>query len=373
MTRTSTAMCLKSTANLVLRRVFSGALFAALVFNGVPGAHAVPPIFDDFSDGNDTANPTWTHLDGLVGSFGQTWTVSSGAYNLYAPSDGFNNYGSVGSHVNSNFTNVRVSMDLTDFHTTFAPGTPGPSFIRILARSNGSNEFLGLTGYGYGYDPLADAGEGEMVLFRYDVNDPDKDIGAQRVHLDETKDYRLVLEVIGTFLHGQVYNLTDGGLLIGEAFKNVVGQPFVYTEGTSGVLGYSQSPFETVFTIDNFRSEEAVPGDYNRNGATDAADYVIWRKTLGQQSPQLDPVTFKVVSLGMMDANGDVSGSCSFNTSNCEVIDNADLGVWTTNFGRTVSGGAGGAGSVPEPTSGALLLLGIASAFFARGRAGRQA
>ncbi len=24
------------------------------------------------------------------------------------------------------------------------------------------------------------------------------------------------------------------------------------------------------------------PGDYNHNGTTDAADYVVWRKTLGQ-------------------------------------------------------------------------------------------
>jgi hypothetical protein len=174
---------------------------------------------------------------------------------MNAPSNGFDSIGFVGSHVaGTSFDDVRVSMDLVDFHTTFTGGPPGPSFVQIMARSNGSNDFLGLTGYAYGYDPVANGGGGEMVLYRNDVNDPVKDIGSQRVHLDETKDYRFVLEVVGNVIHGQVFNLTDGGGLIAESFANIAGATNVYASGTSGVFGYTESPFETLFTFQTSRT-----------------------------------------------------------------------------------------------------------------------
>jgi hypothetical protein len=59
----------------------------------------------------------------------------------------------------------------------------------------------------------------------------------------------------------------------------------------------------------------AVPlGDYNRNGAVDTADYVIWRKTLG--------------STTNLRANGDNTGA------SMGVIDDADYNVWTQNYGE---------------------------------------
>jgi hypothetical protein len=357
--------------NSAIARLVRGNLRALVV---VLGACCAAPswavvVTDDFADGNDTANPAWTHLDGLVLSTDQTWDASTGEYKLFAPSNGFENIGFIGSHVGPSFTDVRVSMDLTDFHTTFTGGPPGPSFVQIMARSNGDNNFLGLTGYAYGYDPLANAGDGEMVLYRNDPNDPVNDIGSQRVHLDETKDYRFVLELIGNVIHGQVYNLTDGGALIAESFANITASTNVYASGTSGVFGYTESPFDTQFTIDNFRTETAVAGDYSRDGSTDAADYVIWRKTVGQQSPQLNPTTFEVISLGKMDANGAVSGACGFDKPNCEVIDDADFNVWYTNFGGSAGApGAGSGGQVPEPATATfvLLALGIAGASFRR-------
>src|SRR5215213_1519369 len=195
----------------------SSAALAALIFCAPPGAYAVI-VTDNFSDGNDTANPAWTHLDGLVSSTGQTWDASTGQYTMFAPPNGFDNIAFVGSAVGPSFEDVRVSMDLVDFHTTFSGGPPGPSFVQIMARSNagsaGSNDFLGLTGYAYGYDPVANGGGGEVVLYRNDNSDPVKDIGSQRAHLDEGKDYRFVLELVGNVIHGQVINLTDGGVLV---------------------------------------------------------------------------------------------------------------------------------------------------------------
>lgn len=347
--------------------LFSAA-FVALISYASPGAYAVV-VTDNFSDGNDTAGPAWTHLDGLVSSTGQTWDASTGQYALFAPSNGFDSIGFVGSHVGPSFDDVRVSMDVVDLHTTFNGSPPGPSFVHVMARSNGNNDFVGLTGYAYGYDPVANAGGGEMVLYRIDANELLTDIGSQRAHLDETKDYRFVLEVVGNVIHGQVFNLTDGGALTAEMFNKIDTATNVYTSGTSGAFGYTESPFDTQFSIDNFRAETIVAGDYNDNSSTDAADYVAWRKTVGQQSPQLAPDTFEVTGLGNLQANGAVSGACNYNTPNCEVIDGADYEVWRANFGRSAVAGSGlGNAAAPEPASGVLILLGLSSLLFARGR-----
>ena len=68
-------------------------------------------VFDNFSDLNDTANPAWTHLDGLAASTGQTWSAASGQYRMTAPTMAFTNLGFVGSYVPQSFTNVTVSAD----------------------------------------------------------------------------------------------------------------------------------------------------------------------------------------------------------------------------------------------------------------------
>src|SRR5688500_491532 len=83
---------------------------AALALFIAPFALAVT-VTDDFSDGNDTANPAWSHLEGLIGSTGQTWDASTGVYRMTAQSNGFDNFGFVGSHVGPSYTDVRVSMD----------------------------------------------------------------------------------------------------------------------------------------------------------------------------------------------------------------------------------------------------------------------
>jgi autotransporter family porin len=81
----------------------------------------------------------------------------------------------------------------------------------------------------------------------------------------------------------------------------------------------------------------SLAGDYNHNGIVDAADYSIWRDTLGSTSD--------------IRADGDNNG----------MVNPADYNVWKLNFGAT--GGAGAAGhlspqllSVPEPPAAPILL-----------------
>jgi lysozyme len=87
--------------------------------------------------------------------------------------------------------------------------------------------------------------------------------------------------------------------------------------------------------------DDSIPGDFNRDGAVDSADYVLWRNALGNKVPLYTAV----------DANGNA------------LADAADFGIWQANYGRTLGSGAAppaGVHTIPEPSSGfsvALLIL----------------
>jgi thermolabile hemolysin len=87
-----------------------------------------------------------------------------------------------------------------------------------------------------------------------------------------------------------------------------------------------------------------LPGDFNRDGIVDAADYTVWRDSLG--------------STTNLAADGNGSGA----------IDAGDYDVWKANFGRTAGSGAGGASGVPEPSTFVLLTIGCIVSLVARRR-----
>ncbi|HEX2476888.1 MAG TPA: PEP-CTERM sorting domain-containing protein, partial [Lacipirellulaceae bacterium] len=91
-----------------------------------------------------------------------------------------------------------------------------------------------------------------------------------------------------------------------------------------------------------------VPGDYNDNGAVDAADYVIWRKLMGQNVQLKNEVA------------GTTPGSVTVE----------DYAAWRTNFGNPAGGAsvqsiAGAA--VPEP-GGLVGLFGAIAGWLGLGR-----
>jgi hypothetical protein len=89
-----------------------------------------------------------------------------------------------------------------------------------------------------------------------------------------------------------------------------------------------------------------VPGDYNRNGAVDAADYVVWRDELADGGH------------GYADGNHDGA------------VDAADYDIWKANFGQTpASAAALAGGTIPEPTTFALLLAALFAIACRRGLA----
>ncbi len=86
-----------------------------------------------------------------------------------------------------------------------------------------------------------------------------------------------------------------------------------------------------------------VAGDYNQDGYVDAADYVIWRKTVGTDAPMAD---------------GDGSG----------LVDEPDYQLWRQAFGTATAGQGGGSTAVPEPRGAWLVIGAVLSTFFVKRR-----
>ena len=130
--------------------------------------------------------------------------------------------------------------------------------------------------------------------------------------------------------HGSNPTATPGdtlNLVFAEALNPV------FASGGTGAGGYTFSNraplnytgIETGPTID---PGPALLGSYNNDPEVDAADYVLWRKTLGQ-------------FVGMYrGADGSGNG----------VIDQDDFDVWRAHFGETVLGSGSGAVAAPSLT-----------------------
>jgi hypothetical protein len=116
-----------------------------------------------------------------------------------------------------------------------------------------------------------------------------------------------------------------------------VGMPLDLVMGSAGRI-YVASLDGSLIMLTPF-----VPGDYNENGAVDAADYTYWRDQLGQaiSLPNSDPA----------DNDG--------------VVTQAEYEFWTSHFGTSI--GAGNSArtvAVPEPSTLSLTILAF-SAFVA--------
>ena len=89
-----------------------------------------------------------------------------------------------------------------------------------------------------------------------------------------------------------------------------------------------------------------LPGDYNQNGVVDAADYTVWRDTLGQMGGDL-----------AADGSGATPGVPD------GTVDQLDYDLWKSHFGETLDDGAAAIGSAtapaaaPEPAN--ISLIGV--------------
>ena len=150
------------------------------------------------------------------------------------------------------------------------------------------------------------------------------------------------------------------------SFIWVSGQPVTYTNWDHGEPGghYTDEDFAGMVVgrgsgvpgkwhdiVSDFRLNDETFGvveirpasDYNHNGIVDAADYTVWRDSLGQTGAGL-----------AADGNGN------------GVIDAGDYDAWASSFGNHTGGGAGTMTAAPEPSTAALLSIGCVVALVAR-------
>jgi hypothetical protein len=153
-------------------------------------------------------------------------------------------------------------------------------------------------------------------------------------------DGMLVLSIIDNFTPaaGNSFDVLDWGSLTGTFAA-------LQLPAVAGGLSWNTSQLYVSGSI----SVAGVLGDYNHNGVVDAADYTVWRDSLGQSGTGLA-------------ADGDTGGASA------GVIDQADYFVWKNNFGNHAGSASGNAVAVPEPS--AVLLLAnagvLVGAFFGK-------
>ncbi len=117
-----------------------------------------------------------------------------------------------------------------------------------------------------------------------------------------------------------------------------------YTGTLSGVFDTITSGYSVSYTGGNIMLTAAagLPGDFNTDGKVDAADYVTWRKSGTNPLP---------------NDNGAVDAAARYT-------------VWRQNFGNPPGAGSGSGleagGTVPEPASFGLVLIGLAAFGFGR-------
>ena len=101
----------------------------------------------------------------------------------------------------------------------------------------------------------------------------------------------------------------------------------------TGALGAPQAGTGKIYAVRSLVPE--LPGDYNGDGAVDAADYVAWRKSEG---------TFHEL---LNDPIGGMIGSAHYDQ-------------WRANFGATAGSGSLAQAAAPEPGSAVLFFFGLA-------------
>jgi PEP-CTERM motif-containing protein len=111
----------------------------------------------------------------------------------------------------------------------------------------------------------------------------------------------------------------------------------------SSVDWYTSTTLASFSGLDIGFGPTGVAGDYNGNGIVDTADYTTWRDHLGQ--------TFSLPNRNPL-SSGPISQS--------------DYDFWKSRFGATSGAGSLSSSAVPEPTSLALLVIGLAGAIVGR-------
>jgi hypothetical protein len=171
-------------------------------------------------------------------------------------------------------------------------------------------------------DWLVEAGTDDIaassVYASVDSADPNRMVVVAINRTGQAQDAAITIEHDRIFDHAEVYQLTSAAsnpTRVADLELDLV-NAFIYS-----------MPEYSVTTL--VLISDGLPGDYNRDGRVDAADFTVWRDSLGQT--------------GNLPADGNENNT----------VDGADYALWKDNFGRwELAGGSGSlAAAVPEPAA----------------------
>jgi hypothetical protein len=167
-----------------------------------------------------------------------------------------------------------------------------------------------------------------------------------------------------TSLHFQVTR--EGSVVVDQMFSTLATAATYFDDHvldlgplTAGVVGTldlsihfdmvspdNLTKFRTTLLVADVGLIAGTPGDYNNNGTVDAGDYVLWRK---------------YNNMATTLPNDSTPGT-----------DASDYDVWRAHFGQPQGSGSGSntafSATVPEPTTGLLLLIGTIAGMACRAR-----
>ncbi len=211
---------------------------------------------------------------------------------------------------NRDYAHFILELDFKIFDTGFNSG------VQIRSDSLPTHNNGRLFGYQVEIDPSSRAWSGGIY---FEGGSPDRPAG----WLDDLSDNPAARAafILGQWNH---FRIVAHGRRIKTWINDVQAADYVDSDAEAflphGVIGLqvhsnsSATPLEVRWR--NLLIDEGPPGDYNRDGTVDAADYVVWRKTLNQ-----------TLALPGEAADGDLNG----------VVSSADYQIWAANFGRLMN------------------------------------
>jgi glucose/arabinose dehydrogenase len=182
----------------------------------------------------------------------------------------------------------------------------------------------------YDYGHIGSGGDanylGNAVIGGYIYRGPDPSLQGTYFFADEVSGHKWEMNT-STFAVTNIDSMltpNTGSISAPASFgEDAVGNEYIVSYGSGSVF--------------RINTTEVLPGDYNADGTVDAADYTVWRDTLGMS-----------VTPHGSGADGDGNGS----------VGPEDYAFWADNFGHSVhTSSPGGGAAVPEPSSIAIGLL----------------